>query len=190
LYLYFQDNWKEALEQLLQTNNFPEFTGRVCPAPCEGSCVLGINAKPVTIKNIECAIIDHAFQQGWMKPVVAEKRTGKRIAIVGSGPSGLAAAAQLNKAGHLVTVFERNDVIGGLLRYGIPTMKLSKETVQRRIDLMAMEGVIFKTNAEVGKNIDTQTILSENDALLMATGATWPRDLNIPGNKKELSINF
>jgi glutamate synthase (NADPH/NADH) len=127
--LVFHDNWKEALEQLLQTNNFPEFTGRVCPAPCEGACVLGINAKPVTIKNIECAIIDHAYQQGWMRPVVPEKRTGKRIAIVGSGPAGLAAAAQLNKAGHLVTVYERNDVIGGLLRYGIPTMKLSKEVL-------------------------------------------------------------
>lgn len=144
---------------------------------------MGINSKPVTIKNIECAIIDHAFQQGWMKPNIPTKRTGKRCAIIGSGPSGLSAAAQLNKAGHLVTVYERNDVIGGLLRYGIPTMKLSKETVQRRVDLMAMEGVVFKTNIEVGKNIDAQLILNENDAIIMATGSTWPRDLNIPGLK-------
>lgn len=125
--LIYQDNWKDALHQLLQTNNFPEFTGRVCPAPCEGSCVLGINAKPVTIKNIECAIIDNAFERGWMLPEIPIKRTGKRVAIIGSGPAGLAAAHQLNKVGHLVTVFERNNAIGGLLRYGIPSMKLSKE---------------------------------------------------------------
>ena len=179
--LVYQGNWKEALYQLLQTNNFPEFTGRVCPAPCEGSCVLGINAKPVTIKNIECAIIDHAFEQGWMQPELPKKRTGRRVAIIGSGPSGLAAAHQLNRVGHLVTVFERNNAIGGLLRYGIPSMKLSKEVVQRRVDLMAREGVLFRTNIEVGKDLDAQQLFKEYDAILMTTGATWPRDLNIPG---------
>lgn len=181
--LVFQGNWKEALYQLLQTNNFPEFTGRVCPAPCEGSCVLGINAKPVTIKNIECAIIDHAFQQGWMQPEIPKKRTGKRVAIIGSGPAGLSAAHQLNRVGHLVTVFERNNAIGGLLRYGIPSMKLSKEVVQRRVDLMAKEGIEFRTNVEVGKDIDSHRLFVEYDAILVATGATWPRDLNIPGRQ-------
>lgn len=179
--LVYQGNWKEALFQLLQTNNFPEFTGRVCPAPCEGSCTLGINAKPVTIKNIECAIIDHAFEQGWMQPEIPARRTGRRIAIIGSGPSGLAAAHQLNRVGHLVTVFERNNAIGGLLRYGIPSMKLGKDVVQRRVDLMAREGVLFKTNVEVGKDLHATALFREYDAIVMATGATWPRDLNIPG---------
>lgn len=181
--LVYQGNWKEALYQLLQTNNFPEFTGRVCPAPCEGSCVLGINEKPVTIKNIECAIIDHAFQQGWMQPEIPKKRTGKRVAIIGSGPAGLAAAHQLNRVGHLVTVFERNNAIGGLLRYGIPSMKLSKDVVQRRVDLMAKEGIEFRPNVEVGKDIDSHRLFVEYDAILLATGATWPRDLNIPGRQ-------
>ena len=178
--LVHQGNWREALHQLLQTNNFPEFTGRVCPAPCEGSCVLGINAKPVTIKNIECAIIDHAFEQGWMIPQYPAKRTGKRIAIIGSGPAGLAAAHQLNRVGHYVTVFERNNAIGGLLRYGIPTMKLSKEVVQRRVDLMAQEGIEFRTNVEVGKDISPNDLFVSYDSILLAVGATWPRDLNIP----------
>ena len=142
--LVFHSDWKEALNQLTQTNNFPEFTGRVCPAPCEGACVLGINEPPVTIKNIECAIIDNAYEEGWIKPCPPKNRSGKTVAVVGSGPSGLAAADQLNKAGHLVTVFERNNRIGGLLMYGIPTMKLSKEVVQRRVDLMAAEGIVFK----------------------------------------------
>lgn len=186
--LVYQGNWKEALFQLLQTNNFPEFTGRVCPAPCEGSCVLGINAKPVTIKNIECAIIDHAFEQGWMQPEIPKKRTGRRIAIIGSGPSGLAAAHQLNRVGHMVTVFERNNAIGGLLRYGIPSMKLGKDVVQRRVDLMAREGVLFKTNVEVGKDLDAQKLFKEYDAILMTTGATWPRDLNIPGKTTILRL--
>ncbi len=181
--LVFQGNWKEALFQLLQTNSFPEFTGRVCPAPCEGSCVLGINAKPVTIKNIECAIIDHAFEQGWMQPELPKKRTGRRIAIVGSGPSGLAAAHQLNRVGHLVTVFERNSAIGGLLRFGIPSMKLSKEVVQRRVDLMAREGILFRTNVEVGKDLHASKLFKEYDAILMCSGATWPRDLKIPGRE-------
>jgi glutamate synthase (NADH) len=181
--LVFQGNWKEALYQLLQTNNFPEFTGRVCPAPCEGACVNGINELPVTIKNIECAIIDKGFEEGWMQPIVPKKRTGKRIAIIGSGPAGLAAAHQLNRVGHLVTVFERNNAIGGLLRYGIPTMKLSKDVVQRRVDLMNEEGVEFRTNSEVGKNLNVNDLVKIYDSLLLTTGATWPRDLNIPGRQ-------
>lgn len=159
--LIFNGEWKEALRQLLQTNNFPEFTGRVCPAPCEGACVLGISEPAVTIKNIECAIIDHAFEQGWIKPELPEVRTGKRVAIVGSGPSGLAAAQQLNRAGHFVTVFERNDRVGGLLQYGIPTMKLSKDVVKRRVDLMADEGIEFRTNVHVGKDLLAESLLKE-----------------------------
>lgn len=148
-----------------------------------GACVLGINAKPVTIKNIECAIIDHAFEQGWMTPEIPNKRTGRRVAIIGSGPAGLAAAHQLNRVGHLVTVFERNNAIGGLLRYGIPSMKLSKQVVQRRVDLMAKEGIEFRTNVEVGKDVDANRLFVEYDAILVSTGATWPRDLNIPGRQ-------
>ncbi|XP_069156175.1 uncharacterized protein [Procambarus clarkii] len=187
--LVFNNNWKEALGQLLQTNNFPEFTGRVCPAPCEGACVLGINEPPVTIKNIECAIIDHAFEQGWIKPEPPALRTDKKVAIVGSGPAGMAAAHQLNKAGHSVTVFERNDRIGGLLQYGIPTMKLSKEVVQRRVDLMREEGVAFKTSVNVGKDISAKDLQEEYDALLLCLGATWPRDLPI-ANRQLDGIHF
>ena len=179
--LVFHSDWKEALNQLTQTNNFPEFTGRVCPAPCEGACVLGINEPPVTIKNIECSIIDNAFDQGWIKPCPPKFRTGKTVAIVGSGPSGLAAADQLNKAGHTVTVYERNNRIGGLLMYGIPTMKLSKEVVQRRVDLMAAEGVVFKPNVDVGKDVDPTELRASHDAVLLCLGATWPRDLPIEG---------
>ncbi|KAL7287833.1 hypothetical protein TKK_0017905 [Trichogramma kaykai] len=179
--LVYQDNWKEALNQLLQTNNFPEFTGRVCPAPCEGACVLGISEPAVTIKNIECAIIDHAFEQGWIVANPPANRTGKKIAIIGSGPAGLAAAHQLNKAGHLVTVYERNDRVGGLLQYGIPTMKLSKEVVQRRVNLLAEEGITFKTGVNVGRDITTTELKESHDAVLICTGATWPRDLPIPG---------
>ncbi|XP_076076951.1 uncharacterized protein LOC143047651 isoform X1 [Mytilus galloprovincialis] len=179
--LVFKNNWKEALNQLLQTNNFPEFTGRVCPAPCEGACVLGINAPAVTIKNIECAIIDHAFEKGWIKPEPPVTRTGKTVAIVGSGPSGLAAAAQLNKAGHTVTVFERNDRVGGLMRYGIPTMKLGKDVVQRRVDLMEQEGIEFQCNFEVGKNMSAEDLMNKYDSVLLCLGATHPRDLPIPG---------
>ena len=145
--------------------------------------MLGLNAKPVTIKNIESAIIDHAFEQGWMQPEIPKKRTGRRIAVIGSGPAGLAGAHQLNRVGHLVTVFERNNAIGGLLRYGIPSMKLSKEVVQRRVDLMAQEGIIFRTNVEVGKDLEANRLFFEYDAILIATGATWPRDLNIPGRQ-------
>nr|XP_022287923.1 glutamate synthase 1 [NADH], chloroplastic-like isoform X2 [Crassostrea virginica] len=179
--LVFRDNWKEALNQLLQTNNFPEFTGRVCPAPCEGACVLGINSPPVTIKNIECAIIDHAFEMGWIQPEPPLHRSGKKVAVIGSGPAGLAAAAQLNKAGHTVTVYERNDRPGGLLRYGIPTMKLSKEVVQRRVDLMTEEGISFVCGQEVGQDLSATSVLQENDAMVLALGATYPRDLPIPG---------
>ncbi|CAK9821685.1 Glutamate synthase [NADH] [Anthophora retusa] len=187
--LVFQSNWKEALNQLLQTNNFPEFTGRVCPAPCEGACVLGISEPAVTIKNIECAIIDYAFEQGWIEPYPPTTRTGRRVAVVGSGPAGLAAAHQLNKAGHLVTVYERNDRIGGLLQYGIPTMKLSKQVVQRRVSLLAAEGITFKTGVDVGKHISVKELHEQYDALLLCTGATWPRDLQIPGRHLE-GIHF
>src|SRR6266850_3165893 len=151
--LVYRGLWQEALERLFKTNNFPEFTGRVCPAPCEGSCVLGINEPPVTIKNIECAIIDKGWDEGWVKPFTPATRTGKKVAVVGSGPAGLSAAEQLNSAGHEVTVYERADRIGGLLMYGIPNMKLDKEkVVQRRVDLLAKEGVVFQTNTEVGKD--------------------------------------
>ncbi|KAI7903005.1 uncharacterized protein BX663DRAFT_509197 [Cokeromyces recurvatus] len=187
--LVYKDNWKDALDRLLMTNNFPEFTGRVCPAPCESACVLGISEKPVAIKSIECAIIDYAFKKGWMIPKPPAQRTGKRIAIIGSGPAGLAAADQLNKAGHVVVVYDRNDRMGGLLMYGIPNMKLDKKIVQRRIDLLAAEGVKFVTNANVGVNVDVQKLRAENDVLLVATGATWPRDLKIPGREAD-GIHF
>ena len=187
--LVFNDDWKEALNQLTQTNNFPEFTGRVCPAPCEGACVLGINEPPVTIKNIECSIIDNGFEKGWIKASPPATRTGKTVAIVGSGPSGLAAADQLNKAGHSVTVFERNNRIGGLLMYGIPTMKLSKEVVQRRVDLMAEEGIEFKPNTDVGKDISPKELNENYDSVLLCLGATWPRDLPIPDRDAE-GIHF
>ena len=179
--LVYRGLWKEALERLHKTNNFPEFTGRVCPAPCEGSCVLGINELPVTIKNIECAIIDKGFAQGWVTAEPPEKRTGKKVAVVGSGPAGLACAAQLNRAGHWVTVYERDDRIGGLLMYGIPNMKLDKSIVQRRVDLMAEEGVKFVTNTAVGVDIPAKKLREEFDAVVLCCGATKPRDLPIPG---------
>ncbi|XP_017778154.1 PREDICTED: glutamate synthase [NADH], amyloplastic isoform X1 [Nicrophorus vespilloides] len=181
--LVFQNQWKQALDHLLQTNNFPEFTGRVCPAPCETACVLGISEPSVTIKNIECTIIDYAFENGWIVPQIPSIRTGKTVAIVGSGPSGLACAHQLNKCGHLVTVFERNDRVGGLLQYGIPTMKLSKTIVQRRVDLLTAEGIIFKTNVNIGKDISAKDLSEEYDAVVLCTGATWPRDLPIMGRQ-------
>src|SRR5437868_6011656 len=179
--LVYRGLWREALDRLHKTNNFPEFTGRVCPAPCEGSCVLGINAPPVTIKTIEAAIADHAWAEGWIVPEAPRVRTGKKVAVVGSGPAGLCAAAQLNKAGHLVTVFERADRIGGLLMYGIPNMKLDKSQVLRRVDMMAKEGVIFMTNTEVGVNYDARRLLDEFDAVVICTGATKPRDLPVEG---------
>ncbi len=179
--LVYRGLWREALERLHKTNNFPEFTGRVCPAPCEGSCVLGLHAPPVTIKGIECAVIDRGFEEGWVTPDPPARRTGKRVAVVGSGPSGLACAAQLNRAGHSVTVYERADRVGGLLMYGIPNMKLDKATVQRRIDLMAAEGVTFVTNTEVGKDIPAADLLKRFDALVLCGGATKPNNLPIEG---------
>jgi glutamate synthase (NADPH) small chain len=181
--LVYRGLWKEALARLHKTNNFPEFTGRVCPAPCEGSCVLGINEPPVTIKNIEVAIIDRAWDEGWVTAEPPKARTGKTVAVIGSGPAGLCAAAQLNKAGHTVTVFERADRIGGLLMYGIPNMKLDKGLVQRRVDLLGQEGVTFVTNTEVGKNYPAKKLLEEFDAAVLCTGATKPRDLPIGGRQ-------
>ncbi len=179
--LVYHGRWREALDRLHKTNNFPEFTGRACPAPCEGACVLGITDPAVTIKNIENAIIDRGFAEGWVVPQIAAKRTGKTIAIIGSGPAGLTAAQQLARAGHSVTVYERADRIGGLLMYGIPNMKLDKGVVERRLDQMRAEGVKFVTGADVGKNVDIKKLYDENDAVLFATGATKPRDLPIPG---------
>ena len=179
--LVYRGLWHQALERLHKTNNFPEFTGRVCPAPCEGSCVLGIHSPPVTIKNIECEIIDRAYAEGRVTPKPPAHRTGKKVAVVGSGPSGLACADQLNKAGHQVTVFERADRVGGLLMYGIPNMKLDKRLVQRRVDLMAEEGVTFVTNTEVGKNYPSEKLLQEFDATVLCGGATKARNLLIEG---------
>ncbi len=182
--LVFRGLWQEALERLHKTNNFPEFTGRVCPAPCEGSCVVGINDPPVTIKNIEVSIIDHGFDQGWVKPEPPEHRSGKTVAVVGSGPAGLACAAQLNSAGHKVTVYERADRVGGLLMYGIPNMKLDKQfVVERRVNLLKAEGIEFKTNTEVGTDIKGQTLIEDNDAVVLCGGATKPNDLPIEGRE-------
>ena len=178
--LVYQGRWRDALDRLHKTNNFPEFTGRVCPAPCEGACVLGITSPPVTIKNIENSIIDRGFEEGWVIAMPPKQRTGKSVAVVGSGPAGLAAAAQLNSAGHQVSVYERADRIGGLLMYGIPNMKLDKTVVERRVTLMRDEGVEFHVNADVGNNIDVTKLIAENDAVLLATGATVARDLPIP----------
>ena len=208
--LVYQGRWRDALDRLHKTNNFPEFTGRTCPAPCEGACVLSIIEPAVTIKNIENAIIDRGFAEGWIKPKPPATRTGKRVAIVGSGPAGLAAADQLNKVGHSVTVYERADRIGGLLMYGIPNMKLDKDVVERRITLLRQEGVTFVTNAHVGQKedfvsghmtqimeergcpvqyVDPNKLVDENDAVLLATGATKPRDLPIPGRELQ-GIHF
>ena len=181
--LVYHDNWREALARLQKTNNFPEFTGRVCPAPCEGSCVLGINESPVTIKSIECAVIDKGFAEGWVLPEIPKLRTGKRVAVIGSGPAGLACAAQLNRVGHSVTIYERSDRIGGLLMYGIPNMKLDKAIVQRRVDLMAAEGVQFVTGISVGKDLPGEKLLSEYDALVLCCGASQPRDLHVEGRE-------
>ncbi|KAJ2882463.1 glutamate synthase [NADH] [Coemansia aciculifera] len=183
--LVFKDQWRDAFDRLMATNNFPEFTGRVCPAPCEGACVAGISELPVAIKSIEAAIIDHAWEMGWMRAVPPRNRSPWKVAVVGSGPAGLAAAEQLNSVGHLVTVFEREDRIGGLLTYGIPNMKLDKRLVQRRVDKMAEEGVEFVTNAHIGVTHSATDLVSSFDAVLLATGATWPRDLNIEGRQLE-----
>jgi glutamate synthase (NADPH/NADH) small chain len=179
--LVYRGNWREALRRLLHTNNFPEFTGRVCPAPCEGSCVLGINAPPVTIKSIEAAIIEKGFEEGWVVPERPAARTGRRVGVVGSGPAGLACAAQLNRAGHAVTVFERADRVGGLLMYGIPNMKLDKSVVLRRVRLMEQEGIRFLTNTEVGKDLTITALRQDCDAIVLCTGAGTPRELNVEG---------
>jgi len=181
--LVYRGLWKEALERLHKTNNFPEFTGRVCPAPCEAACVLGINEPPVTIKSIECAIVDKGFEEGWIVPRPPVKRTGKRVAVVGSGPAGLACADQLNKAGHWVTVCERDDRIGGLRMYGIPNPHLEKRIVQRRVDLLAKDGIEFVTNTEVGKDYPAEKLLRDFDAVVLCCGATKPRDLPIEGRE-------
>jgi glutamate synthase (NADPH) small chain len=179
--LVYQDGWRRAIERLHATNNFPEFTGRLCPAPCEGSCVLGINNDPVTIKSIEMAIVDRAFDEGWITPQAPARRTGKAVAIVGSGPAGLAAADQLNRAGHSVAVFERADRIGGLLRYGIPEFKMEKRHLDRRIAILQQEGVVFRTNANIGVDIPVHELQRGFDAIVLAGGATWARDLQVPG---------
>ncbi len=179
--LVYNGQWREAIIRLHKTNNFPEFTGRVCPAPCEGSCTVGISGDPVTIKAIECAIVDRAFAEGWIEPGSPRTRTGKKVAVVGSGPAGLACAAQLNKAGHGVTVFERDERPGGLLTYGIPNMKLDKEVVHRRVRLMADSGIRFITGTEVGKHIPTRRLVSDFDAAVLCLGATQARDLPVEG---------
>lgn len=181
--LIYRGLWKEALDRLHKTNNFPEFTGRVCPAPCEGSCTVGLIGDAVTIKTIEHAIIEKGFEEGWVVPQPPKVRTGKRVAVVGSGPAGLACAAQLNKAGHKVTVFERADRIGGLLVYGIPTMKLEKHVVQRRVDILEAEGVDFVTNTEIGKDVAAEQLVSEYDAVVLCGGATKARDVQMEGRE-------
>jgi glutamate synthase (NADPH/NADH) small chain len=181
--LVFRGRWKEAIRSLHSTNNFPEFTGRICPAPCEAACVLGINDHPVTIKVVEQNIIDHAFEEGWVEAEVPQRRTGKRVGIVGSGPAGLAAAQQLNRAGHQVTVFEKHDRLGGLLRYGIPDFKLEKPVVDRRLDQLRAEGIEFKTNHNVGVDITGVELMQQFDAVLLGIGAEHPRSVGLPGSE-------
>ena len=181
--LVYRDKWQAAIDRLHATNNFPEFTGRLCPAPCEGSCVLGINNDPVTIKDIEVSIIDRAYAEGWVTPQLPATRTWKKVAVVGSGPAGLAAADQLNRAGHLVTVFEKSDRIGGLLRYGIPEFKMEKRILDRRIALMEAEGVVFRAGINVGVDVAMSRLRSDFDAILLAGGAGQPRDLPVPGRE-------
>ena len=177
----YQDEWKDAIRVLHSTNNFPEFTGRICPAPCEAACVLGINEPPVAIKLIEKNIVEHAWNEGWIKPEPPQTRTGKRVAVVGSGPAGLAAAQQLNRAGHWVTVFEKADRIGGLLRYGIPDFKMEKIVLDRRLEQMEAEGVEFEPNAHVGGNVPIEALRKEFHAILLSGGAEAPRDMKVPG---------
>jgi len=181
--LVYQDKWQEALDVLHSTNNFPEFTGRICPAPCEAACTLNLNDQPVTIKSIECSIIDKGWENGWIKPQTPQRRSGKRVAIVGSGPAGLACAQQLARAGHAVVVYEKNDRIGGLMRYGIPDFKMEKHIIDRRMAQMQAEGVTFRPNSHIGQDIPAQTLLDEYDAVVLAGGAEKPRDLPIPGRE-------
>ena len=181
--LVYRGRWREAIRVLHSTNNFPEFTGRICPAPCEAACVLGINEPAVTIKQIEKTIIDYAFQQGWIHPEPPPALSGKRVAVVGSGPAGLAAAQQLARAGHWVTVFEKNDRIGGLLRYGIPNFKMEKHLIDRRLEQLTAEGIEFRPNSHVGGNVPVEDLRKEFDAILLSGGAEWPRDLNVPGRE-------
>jgi glutamate synthase (NADPH/NADH) small chain len=181
--LVYRDNWREALDRLHATNNFPEFTGRLCPAPCESACVLGINQDPVAIKQVEVEIIDRAWSEGWVTPFVSAQRTGKRVAVIGSGPAGLAAAQQLTRAGHDVVVLERDDRIGGLLRYGIPEFKMEKRHIDRRIEQMTQEGTEFRVNASVGDNVDIDVLVASHDAVVLACGATQWRDLPVPGRE-------
>ena len=187
--LVYQNKWEEAFDKLMQTNNFPEVTGRVCPAVCEGACVLGITESPVAIKNLEFAIADKGFQNGWLKPHIPQERTGKTIAIVGSGPAGLSAAQQLNSVGHSVKVYERADRIGGLMMYGIPNMKLDKSIIDQRLEVMKVEGIEFFTNADVGgegdNSVSMDDLYNNNDVVLLTTGATKPRDLPIPNREVE-----
>ncbi len=181
--LVYRDQWRNALTVLHSTNNFPEFTGRVCPAPCEAACTLNIDDNPVTIKTIECAIVDRGWAEGWIEPLVPKERSGKRVAVIGSGPAGLACAQQLARAGHAVTVFEKNDRIGGLLRYGIPDFKMEKRLIDRRMAQMAAEGVEFRPSVEVGVAVSVDSLLAEFDALALTGGAEWARDLDIPGRE-------
>ena len=187
--LVFKQNWEAAIDVLHSTNNFPEFTGRICPAPCEAACTLNINSDPVGIKSIEHAIIDKAWENNWVLPQISKNRTGKKIAIVGSGPAGLAAAQQLARVGHDVDVYEKNDRVGGLLRYGIPDFKMEKFHIDRRVDQMEAEGVKFKTNQNVGENVDPEKLINDYDSVLLTGGAEWPRDLPVPGRELE-GVNF
>ncbi|MBN9564380.1 MAG: glutamate synthase subunit beta [Alphaproteobacteria bacterium] len=179
--LVYRHQWEAALRTLHSTNNFPEFTGRICPAPCEAACTLNIDDNPVTIKTIECAIVDRGWEEGWIRPLIAPRRTGRRVAVIGSGPAGMACSQQLARVGHDVTLFEKNDRIGGLLRYGIPDFKMEKHLIDRRIEQMRAEGVVFRAGVEVGVDVDMQSLRAEFDAVVLAGGAEWPRDLEVPG---------
>ena len=181
--LVYQGNWEAAIEVLHSTNNFPEFTGRICPAPCEASCTLNLTDEPVTIKSIECAIIDRAWEEGWIEPQIPARRTGKRVGIIGSGPAGLACAQQLARAGHTVVVYEKADRIGGLLRYGIPDFKMEKHLIDRRIAQMQAEGVVFRPNSHIGKDIPLQSLIDQCDAIVLTGGSEKPRDLEVPGRE-------